>query len=348
MSKKLKKEGVVYILNKMNQTTKAISLVRYQCNYCSKLRKLIIPKNIVDIKDDTLCQYVDVHRCKDNEYAAIVCFVDNNLTVRAQSRIKATHAGYEPDRDFTAKENNTPDPFKLFNIPLPSQTNFVEKKIKNFLFFSNNIEGLTIKDRLRNCIYRIAQQDGAKAITVLSNLGFIEITLFLKENASKELYQRWKQVRKAQTDLRTFPYDNVRQWIKILADNLESVVTLDETVLSYIAEYIDRYVLEPPEEQKLLELTLLIQMTISVPYTEPDLIEKFELESKNVLNGVTIVDIRNMGDILELCLNNFSKTLRDIYNDQEGISTFSDFVKAVYLLEKHGYLKIHKLAFEDY
>ncbi|MHA1686934.1 MAG: hypothetical protein ACTSYD_11120 [Candidatus Heimdallarchaeaceae archaeon] len=336
-------------MSKLNQSTQSsITLIRYQCNYCGRLRKLIIPKHLIKATGkDLLEKYIDVHRCKNEEYSAIVCFIDNNLAVRSQTRIKATHAGYEPERDFTEK-NDANDPFAQLKIPMPKKTSFAKKQVETFMFFSNNIEGLTIKDRLRSSLYCIAKDKGEKTINVISRLGFVEITVYLKKATVDKIYEEWQNTLKSKKGSRKFPYDDVRKWIQVLANELESVVTLDEQMLSYIAEYLDRYIIVEPEEAKLAELVLLLHMTISLPYCDPKQLERFNNEGSKTIPKVTIVDLRNMRDVLELSLNNMSKTLKDIYDEQTGIGTFSDFIKAIYLLEKYGYLTLHKLSFDDY
>ncbi|MHA1205728.1 MAG: hypothetical protein ACTSSL_12475 [Candidatus Heimdallarchaeaceae archaeon] len=334
----------------MNQASKTITLIHYQCNYCQKRRKLIIPKLLIKSnKEGALTQYIDIHRCINDEFSSIICFIDNNLVVRSQARVKATHAGYEPDRDLTEK-NNGENPFVLFNIPLPQSKTFVEKVVKTFLSTFQKIEGLTIKDRLRNTIFKIAKQEGDKQIHVISRLGFVEVDLYLKKKTAQEVYNQWRK-KKEKEKIRTFPYDDVRRWIQELANELESVVTLDEEIMPYIADYLDINITTKPDEMSLLKQALILNMTISLPISNEEQIQnyiKYIETSYQKMDSNDILDVKKQRTILELCLNNITKTIKDIYIDQNSVDNFADFIEIISFLSENNFLTVYKLKFEDY
>lgn len=334
----------------MKQASETITLIHYQCNYCKKRRKLIIPKLLIKSeKEGALSQYIDIHRCINDEFSSIICFIDNNLVVRSQARVKATHAGYEPDRDLTEKNNNE-NPFLVFNIPLPQSKTFVEKVVKTFLSTFKKIEGLTIKDRLRNTIFKIAKQDGEKHIHVISRLGFLEIDLYLKKETAQEVYNQWRKKKKKEK-IRSFPYDDVRRWIQELANELESVVTLDEEIMPYIAEYLDLNITSKADELALLKLALILHMTISLPISNEQQIQDFikYIETNyQKMNSDDIQDVKHQRTILELCVNNITKTIKDIFMEQNSVDNFVDFIEIISFLSENNFLTVYKLKFEDY
>ena len=262
---------------------KVLELVVYQCNYCGKKRRLAIPVTFKKaIEAAGLIDYVDVHRCENEELSAIVCFVDKNCAVRSQARIRPTHAGYDPRRDLTGDIKE--DPFKLLGIPSPKKKEFSEVKINSVGFKASSINGLEIKDKIRKKIFYFGKQQKGQALRAVSKLSFVEVTIYLTKPVAEELYAEWERgLKKGKRG--TFPYMSVRKWIQQLADSMESIIKLDETMLPYVAEYIDTHIKVEPDEKSLLELELLLNMTISIPWIFEDQRKNSRRSSRKRQNG---------------------------------------------------------------
>ncbi len=325
----------------------AINIIVYQCSYCGKKRRLIVPSSFKNKRPDTeLIDFVDVHRCQNDELAAIICFIDKNCAVRSQVRIKPTHAGYEPDRDLTEKEE-IEDPLALLQIPIPTKAEFIESVIQSRGFKAANIDGIEIKDRIRRKIYHFGKKGKGQTLTAVSKLGFVEIKLYLVKKVADALYKEWEdEMKKGKRG--TFPYATTRKWIQTLVDGMESIIKLDETMLPFIAEYLDRHIRNVPDEKRLMELDLLLNMTISIPWTKEEKYKKLAVNIRNIFRKMSPSELNEIKMIVSNCVMNEEKTLLDIYQQMTNEVQFSEFLSLVSELILEGHLELVKLQFTEY
>jgi len=103
--------------------------VIYLCNKCQKERKLTIPSKLIRTENiANIIEFVDVHKCDENNLSAVKCFIDNHLVVRSQVHIKSTHYGYETDRDFSSVSDEQ-DLYSQLGIPAPKKVEMAKLKI---------------------------------------------------------------------------------------------------------------------------------------------------------------------------------------------------------------------------
>jgi len=326
----------------------AIEVIVYQCIYCGKKRRLVIPRTFKPSKSSDsvgLIDYVDVHRCENDELTAIICFVDANSAVRSQVKIKATHAGYIAERDFTKEKKE--DPFAILGIPSPTKKEFIDVNIESKNFKARNIEGFQIKDRIRKKIYYFGKQGKGQALPTKSRLGFIDITLFLSKKVADQLYKEWEKGLK-KDKRRTFPYTTTRKWVQHLADEMESIIRLDEKMLPYIAEYIDKHITTEPNEQRLIELDLLLNLTISIPWTKRDKYEQLGDVIQELFPNKPVKELADIVMSVASCIDNNEKTLLDIYNLVSKRVPLSEFLDIFGVLVAKGYVNLTKLQFTSY
>ena len=261
-------------------TQNGIKKVEYQCNKCQKKRTLNIPSRL--LKTDTfsgVLEYVDVHRCDENNLSAVKCFIDQSLTVRSQVHIKSTHYGYETDRDFSSVADEQ-DLYASLGIPVPQKVAMTKRVFETKNFERINITGLEIKDKIHNSTYVFEKKEEGKNITIKSILGFMEIRVFISEKVTNRIYREWKQQLKDTTNVenKTFPFNGVRKWIQQVANILESSVYLDVVVLKLIAEFLDENIIEEPTERNLIKLDLLVSSTTAFPKSSSEGLRRFNSE----------------------------------------------------------------------
>ena len=322
--------------------------VSYQCNKCQRQRKLVIPTKLIRVETISgLVELVDVHKCDKGNLSAIKCFIDSSLIVRSQVHIKSTHYGYETDRDFSTVVNEN-EVYASLGIPSPRKTEMIKQQIKSRNFEGKNIIGIEIKDKIRNSEYIFEKGEGGKKFTVKSVLGFIDINLFLSQKVTDRILKEWKHTIKATKDegIQNFPFSATRKWIQIVANTLESLIFLDEEVLKLIADYLDDNILTEPDEIKQIELDLLVNSTIAFPRSSSEGIQKFNDRQSIIFAGQSPNIMILCKDILFYSLTNFENTILDTYNEKSANRDYSDFLFALSLIVKEGFIKILRLEFD--
>ena len=297
--------------------------VEYQCNKCGKLRILFIAPALQSGKVEThgYIEYCDVHFCEKNELNAIKLFVDHNYDVRSQVAVEAKSKNDEPAFIDIAG----------LGIPIPEKTEFITQTIVPTRDFGGyNLKKIEIKDKLRQRIYVIKEEEGEGEIevTVESPLNFIEI----KVQVSAEL-----------------KIEIVEEWLVGLSNIVESLVYLDENLLSYLGTYLDYMLVNIPKEKELLELTHLLHSSIAIPHSTTEHIEIFEEHVNELFPDLNVVSYRLYKTILEACLNNEQKTVLNFYEEMKTkmtqIQAFPYYISIISVLVSFGFINLEKLEF---
>lgn len=324
-----------------------IKKIEYQCNKCQKQRNLNIPSRLLQTDTlSTILEFVDVHKCDQNNLSAVKCFIDSSRTVRSQVHIKSTHYGYETDRDFSSVPDEN-EMYKSLGIPIPQKVAMSKKVFEAPNFKRINITGLEIKDKIRNTTYIFEKSEEGKKFTIKSILGFIEVQVFISEKVTNRIYREWKQKLKSTQDTRkmSFPFAGTRKWIQHAANILETSVFLDEIFLKLIAEFIDENIVEEPTERNLVELDLLVSSTIAFPKSSSDEFRRFNTE-QSILFSEMSPNLRILAkDLMVYFLTNQDKSILYSYKEMDINQSFNKFLFVMSHLVYEGFLKINKLEF---
>jgi len=295
--------------------------VEYQCNTCGKLRVLFIAPALQNEKvaSHGYIEFCDIHVCKNGKLNAIKLFVDKNYDVRSQVAIEAT----EEDEKVAIKE------IAGLNIPIPKKAEFTKFTIIPTADFGGyNVKKIKIKDKMREREYILEGKENGVILKTISPLNFIEIELTLTENVD---------------------YESVGGWLTGLANIFESLVYLDESLLTYLGTYLDHMIVHTPTEKELVELSLLLHSSIALPHSTKEHIEIFEKHAQELFPDLSIVAYRLYKFIMESCLENEGKTLLDIYHiikeKKVQIQAFPYFLSTVNTLISFGFINLEKLEF---
>lgn len=295
--------------------------IEYQCNNCGKQRILFIAPALQSDKVEShgYSEFADVHICTNDELRAIKLFVDTNYDVRSQVSVESQPRTETPAITEMAG----------FNIPVPKKTEFLEENIEPTKDFGGyNIYCLEIKDKLRQRKYTLTTENEGKTIDSVSPLGFIEIRTKVSIETSE---------------------DFVREWVISLANTLESLVYLDESLLSYLGVYLDYMITSRPKEKELLELNLLLHSSKAIPHSTQEHIFIFENHVNELFPELNIVSYRMYKKIMQVCLGNEQKTLMDIYEQVKEklaqVQAFPYFITVISTLVSFGFINLEKLEF---
>ncbi len=295
--------------------------IEYQCNNCGKQRILFIAPALQSEKVEShgYSEYADVHICKNNELQAIKLFVDTNYDVRTQVTVESK------------PKTEIPGIIEMsgFNIPVPKKTEFLTEIIEPTKDFGGyNIFYLEIKDKLRQRKYILQTEKEGKIVSSISPLGFIEIKAKVSEDTTEEFTQ---------------------EWLISLANTLESLVFLDEELLSYLGIYLDYMITSRPKEKELLELNLLLHSTKAIPHSTDEHISIFEEHVNEIFPELNIVSYRMYNTIMEACFKNAQQTLMNVFEKiREKIAQiqgFPYFISVVSILVSFGFINLEKLEF---
>ena len=286
--------------------------ISYQCNSCGKKRLASIPPSMT-IKCDSrgLCEFVDVHVCKDSELTANILFIDKNRAVRSQVPVSKS------------EEQSSGG----FAIPMPTKTaHSTYTIVPNEDYRGKVIRELEVKDDFRNLIYLLKSEKALDKINSDSNseLGFISIKANLTRNTTEE---------------------EADEWLQKLADLIEKTANLDEDIFSYLAYFLDHKMVEKLTKQNTAELEIILQSTVSIPIASEDAINEFNELKKTVFKDLNIVDNIYYTNPLKSCINNDSKTILAIYDNMDQKLPLFLYLDAVYHLEKSGLIEIEKVEF---
>ncbi len=318
------------------------------CNKCQKERQLSIPAKLIRTENITnIIEFVDVHKCDENNLSAVKCFIDNHLVVRSQVHIKSTHYGYETDRDFSSVSDEQ-DLYAQLGIPAPKKVEMSKTKIDSKNFKKVNILGMEIKDKIRNSEYIFEKRAEGQIFTIKSILGFVEINLHLDGKVANRVLKEWKQqVKRASLQMQEqrFPFNSVKKWIQYVANSLESLVYLDEEVLKLIADYLDDNILVEPTQRKLTELELLVNSTICFPKASSESIQKFNDKKSVLYPDLSPNELIFLKELLVFCLGNYEKSVLYVFNERGLHRDFSEYVFALSHLVNEKLINIIRLEF---
>ncbi len=295
--------------------------VEYQCNNCGKMRILFIAPALQRTEVDTYgyIEYVDVHICVNTELSAIKLFVDSHYDVRTQVTVESKPKSEEPV--FTELVG--------LNIPIPKKTDFLDHNIVPTKDYGGyNLKHLFIIDKLRQRDYILGEEKVGKKIFQHSPLGFIEITGYVEETV-QTLF--------------------VDDWLLNLANFMETLVYLDETLLEYIGVYLDYMIVSRPKAKELVELNLLLNATMAIPHSTEEHISILEAHVDELFPDLNAISYRIFVSIMKHCLENEQKTLMGIYEEIKQkisqLNSFPYFLSVVSQLVSFGFVNIEKLEF---
>lgn len=281
--------------------------------------------HIVDEKGTK--EYVDVHLCKNNTNKAVILNVDPSFVVRSQFAIDPI----KEDGD-SLKEN-------YFNIPVPKKHDLAKKNILFNDYTAKNLKELSIIDKLRQTILVLEsnldpkENQSTKIIGITSNLQFIHIETTIANNINTE---------------------NALDWLKNLADILESMIVFNEDLFYILGGYIDRHLMETPSLHENLVMKLLLQASLVIPYTTEGYIENFEKDLENLL-----LDVENehkeklMRAIIKETKNNSANSILFLYYiiganlKEELVMNYSllEFIEAFVPLIIEGLISLEQMEF---
>lgn len=302
------------------KVSKNRAIISYICNRCQKTRMAMFPLSL-DIKVDGrgLFEFVDTHKCKDDEVSANILFIDRENVVRSQVSISTEEKKDEKDAEKQAL-------IATLAIPVPAKREFPKQSIipdKRFKKF--NIKEITVKDKLRQMIFSTDEEHSqVKEISVKSPLGFIEITANLT-SLTDDKSATW--------------------WMDNIAKVLEEVVYVDEKVFAYLLSYVDNKIKRQVNETELIELEYICNSHIAIPTSSEETLEKYIKEGNTIFPNLAIFDSIYYKQILEECVNNDSITLFEIIGKISSKISISSFVSILHNLEKKSLIKLEKLQF---
>lgn len=187
---------------------------------------------------------------------------------------------------------------------------------------------MKIKDRLRNLKYVLEKVEKSEdnEIIVKSKMKFIEITAGVSTKLDNEI---------------------VTDWFQMIANRLECVTQLNEIALTYLTTYPKEKIKQKPDEDDKRFLDLLFNSPLILPTSNEKSIDVFNKQRGKLFSNLTLVDYSDYFCILELCLNNDSKTLLIVYDEICHKMKLSYFLWATYELSSKALINLLKLEFND-
>jgi len=105
------------------------------------------------------------------------------------------------------------------------------------------------------------------------------------------------------------------EWFQKLANNLEILVHVDETIFPYVLLYLDEKIKIEPNQKEIEELHNLLHACISLPTSTEKALESFSKEWNNIFPFLTLVDYSDYQKLIEFCLDNETKNLIALYDE---------------------------------
>ncbi|MHA1401010.1 MAG: hypothetical protein ACTSQE_11740, partial [Candidatus Heimdallarchaeaceae archaeon] len=260
--------------------------------------------------------------CIDDKLKASLLFIDNNLTVRSQCLI-------EPEEE-EDEENREKKEIIISGlvIPAPEKKGLPRVKITPTSDFGGfNLKGFVIKDKLRQSYYILNEESDGDKISVESPLKFIRIDANISHEIDKKI---------------------AIKWLKRTVQIMESIVVIDESVLSFLGTYLDHFITFLPREKELKELDLLFHAPISILRTTEESFNLFKENWKSIFPNLSVRKYRTYLLILKEFLDEGGKTLLDAYFQVGSEYTFAFFLSAISDLILNGILILEKLEFITY
>ena len=287
--------------------------INYLCNSCGKKRLALIPPTMkINCDARGLCEFVDVHKCKDNQLSANVLFIDPNRAVRSQMAVSSRN---KPSEDLE------------FAIPIPQKTSHAKFDIiPDSSFEARIIREMEIKDEFRNVIYSLNTNKPREKleIDVTSELGFISLNANITRNTTEA---------------------KALAWLQKLADLLERTANLDENIFSILMYFLDEKMKEELTDFNAKAIDCILQSSISLPHAKESALNDFNQLKGSTFKKLTIVEVIYYTNILKICTNNNSQTLIDVFSNLEQKLPLFLFLNAIYDLVFNNLLEIEKLEF---
>jgi len=275
----------------------------------------------LDIKVDSrgLFEFVDTHKCKDDEISANILFVDSENVVRSQVSISSSEKKDENHAEKQAIIQN-------FSIPVPAKREFPKQSIiPDRRFKKFNIKELSVKDKLRQMIFSTDEiHEQVKEIMVRSPLEFIEITANLTRLTDDQ---------------------SATWWLEQIAQVLEEVVYVDEKVFAYLLSYVDNKIKRQVDEGEYVELEYICNSHISIPTSSQKTLEHYMKDKNSLFPKLALFDSIYYEQILKECIDNESTTLFDIIGKISEKISISSFVTIFKNLEEKSLIKLERLQF---
>ena len=270
----------------------------------------------VEVKVDSrgLCEYVDVHLCKDSVLTANILFVDVQYNVRSQVHVTKEQDIYSGHH------------FDLV-IPAPKKVELAIRSIDLAEEFkAKYIRELEIKDELRQMKYSIklirTRQYGKVFVT--SQMGFVEIKVILTDLADEEI---------------------AFEWFQEIANIIESLVQFDERALPYVLVYLDEKITDKMRDENKAELEILLRSSVALPKSSKKVLDILKEQKRKIFPKLSPSDFTDYRNIIINCLNNTSECLLDIYEKMRRHIHFYLFLSAVRDLTQNALLNLEKLEF---
>ncbi len=276
---------------------------------------VMLPEGVeVRVDSRGLCEYVDVHQCKDSILTANILFVDTQYNVRSQVHVTKEQDIYSD---------------KHFDLVIPAPKK-VELAIRGIdlaeEFKANYIRELEIKDELRQLKYSIklirTRQFGKIAVT--SQMGFVDIKVILTDLADEEISYEWFQG---------------------IANIIESLAQFDERALPYVLVYLDEKINDKMTDENRTELEILLRSSVALPKSNRKVLEILKEQKKKIFPKISPSDFTDYRNILINCLNNTSECLLDIYEKMRRHIHFYLFLSAIRDLSQNALLSLEKVEF---
>ncbi|MCE7741902.1 MAG: hypothetical protein GOP50_05545 [Candidatus Heimdallarchaeota archaeon] len=287
--------------------------IDYECNLCKKTRILfVLPSLHHSVDERGYVEYVDIHPCSDDKLNANILYVDRNMVVRSQVPVRVG--------DNVSKQDIT-----AMQIPVPKKVDF--KAVKIILekdFKGKNIKEVTIIDRLRQTHFQTSKKVDKFTIEISSELQFIDIKAKLSRGVDLDIAE---------------------DWLKQVASILESVVLLDEEMLSYMISYLDPKIPTGPTGETIIELDMILHAKSSFPLASLKSYATFRRQWPSIRGDLSGKDFFTYEKLLTYCIGNQYKTLLDIYFKAEQSMNFLTFIDRVEDLSMLGLINIKKTEF---
>ncbi len=287
--------------------------IDYECNLCKKTRILfVLPSLHHSVDEKGYVEYVDIHPCSDEKLNANILYVDRNMVVRSQVPVRV--GDNVSSQDITAMQ-----------IPVPKKVEFKSVMINlEKDFKGKNIKELTIVDRLRQTRFQTSEKEDNFTLEISSDLQFIDIKAKISKGIDLEIAE---------------------DWLKQITSILESVVLLDEEMLSYMLSYLDPKIPTGPTGETIIELDMILHAKSSFPLASLKSYATFRRQWPSIKENLSGKDFFTYEKLLTYCIGNQYKTLLDIYFKAEESMNFLTFIDRVEDLSMLGLINIKKTEF---
>ena len=291
--------------------------ITYVCNSCQEKRIILFPANMkIKVDSRGLSEFVDIHKCKNDELKALILFVDAQYAVRSQVPISSEEA-----------TTSAADNFASIPVPMPRKTELGKIEIQpDDKFKASVINELKIKDRLRQLQYLLAPKKNIadRDIKIDSQFCFIQIEANVSKKADLAIAKRW---------------------FKEIANILEQTVNVQDKVFTLLLTYLEDKMKHDSFVREFKEVEILLHGPVTIPMTTQAAITDFEDRWVSLSAKLTLGDYSEYKKILLVCLDNKNQTLLDIYDLLSSQMNPSYFLAAIFELFRNSFIKLEKPQF---